>query len=199
MIPYPGSHCSVNRTNYLCAAVQYALLPLHTDSQRQQGILHSEREGRSRPCSKSSHDSEGLPLHVEAGKDSNETECWTNQISSADFQVLANVVCWSVIAMLKEYIFLTLAFSVLAVLAAIKLHEKCSASRNQNDLETNQEGDNQAARKSLAQESKDNEGLSEHKKARMSQVRRTEICRKDEQEESRAEGSAIEAETSTGR
>ena len=54
-------------------------------------------------------------------------------------QVLANVVCWSVIAMLKENIFLVIAFSALAVLAALKLNEKCCSTKKLKDLESNQE------------------------------------------------------------
>ena len=72
--PTPGSHCAVNRADHLCPAVQHALLPLHVDDQRQQGVLHPEREGRSRPCSESSHDPQGLPLHAAAGKNTKKTE-----------------------------------------------------------------------------------------------------------------------------
>ena len=50
-------------------------------------------------------------------------------------QVLANVVCWSVIAMLKEYIFFVLALSALATLAALKIYNKCCLNKNQKDLE----------------------------------------------------------------
>ena len=53
--------------------------------------------------------------------------------------MLANVVCWSVIAMLKENIFLVIAFSALAVLAALKLNEKCCSTKMPKDLESNQE------------------------------------------------------------
>ena len=49
------------------------------------------------------------------------------------------MVCWSVIAMLKEYLFLALALSALAVLAALTLHEQCCTTRKQKDLEANQE------------------------------------------------------------
>ena len=48
------------------------------------------------------------------------------------------MVCWSVIAMLKENIFLVIAFSALAVLAALKLNEKCCSTKNPEDLESNQ-------------------------------------------------------------
>ena len=117
------------------------------------------------------------------------------------FQVVANVVCWSVIAMLKKYLFIALAVSVLAVLGALKLHEKCCSTRKQKDLESNQEEENQpegqplneqrksggqkeiqfklespageksnqTGRKELADESKNNEGVLKHKKARRSQ------------------------------
>ena len=42
----PGSHSAINWADHLCAAVQHAVLPLHLDGQRQQGVLHPEREGR---------------------------------------------------------------------------------------------------------------------------------------------------------
>ena len=112
--------------------------------------------------------------------------------------MFANVVCWSVIAMLKEYLFPTLALSVLAVLTALKLHEKCCTTRKQEkDLEEEEnqpdgqplieqpgslrqeeielkvklesptgKESNQCGRKELAAESKDNEHVSEHNKAR---------------------------------
>ena len=54
------------------------------------------------------------------------------------------MVCWSVIAMLKEKLFLVLALSALAVLAALKLHKKCCSTRKQEDLESNHEENNQA-------------------------------------------------------
>ena len=63
-----GSHCAVNWTDDHCPVVQHALLPLHVDDQRQQGVLHPEREGRSRPCSEPSHDPESLPFHAAAGE-----------------------------------------------------------------------------------------------------------------------------------
>ena len=49
------------------------------------------------------------------------------------------MVSWSVIAMLKENLFLVLGFSALAVLAALKLNEKCCSTKKQEDLESNQE------------------------------------------------------------
>ena len=69
-----GSHCAVNRAYDLCPAVQHDLLPIHADGQRQQGVLHPEREGRSWPCSESSHDPQSFPLHANAGKDGKKTE-----------------------------------------------------------------------------------------------------------------------------
>ena len=51
------------------------------------------------------------------------------------------MVCWSVIAMLKEYILLALTLSALAVLAALTLHEKCCTTGKPKDLESNQEED----------------------------------------------------------
>ena len=107
--------------------------------------------------------------------------------------MVANVVCWSVIAMLKEYIFLGLALSALAVLAALTLQEKCCTTGKPKDLESNQEednpliesrgqeeielevklesptgeGSNQTGRNELTEESK--ESVPEHKKARRSQ------------------------------
>ena len=41
--------------------------------------------------------------------------------------------------MLKEYLFLALALSALAVLAALKLNEKCCSTKKQEDIESNQE------------------------------------------------------------
>ena len=73
-IPNPGSHCAINRADDLRPVVQHALLPLQPDSQRQQGVLHSEKEGGSGPCSELSHDLEGLPLHADAGTDTIKTE-----------------------------------------------------------------------------------------------------------------------------
>ena len=52
------------------------------------------------------------------------------------------MVCWSEIAMLKEYLFLALALSAMAVLAALTLHEKCCTTGKPKDLESNQEEGN---------------------------------------------------------
>ena len=49
------------------------------------------------------------------------------------------MVCWSVIAMLKEYIFLVIVLSALATLAALKIYDKCCLNKNQKDLESNQQ------------------------------------------------------------
>ena len=58
--------------------------------------------------------------------------------------MIANVVVWSVIAMLKEYFFLALALSALAVLVALLLNEKCCiTTRKEKDLESNEEEENQ--------------------------------------------------------
>ena len=57
--------------------------------------------------------------------------------------MIANVVVWSVIAMLKEYLFLALALSALAVLVALLLNEKCCKTRKEKDIESNQEEENQ--------------------------------------------------------
>ena len=51
--------------------------------------------------------------------------------------------------MLKEYFFLALTLSVLAVLAALTLHEKCCRTGKRKDLESNQEEDNQPGGLSL--------------------------------------------------
>ena len=61
-----------------------------------------------------------------------------------NFQVIANVVCWSVIMMLKEYFSIALAFSALAVFAALMLNKKCCTctNGNQKDPESNQEEEN---------------------------------------------------------
>ena len=66
-IPTPGPHSAVNRADNLCSTVEHALLPLHPLHQRQQGVLHPEGKGGGRPCSESSHDSQGLPLHADSG------------------------------------------------------------------------------------------------------------------------------------
>ena len=111
--------------------------------------------------------------------------------------MIANVVVWSVIAMLKEYIFLALALSALAVLVALLLNEKCCKTRKKKNFESNQEEENQPegqpliesggqegkielevklesatgegskkiGRKELAEVSKENEGVPEHKGA----------------------------------
>ena len=104
------------------------------------------------------------------------------------------MVCWSVIAMLKQYFFLALSLSALAVLAALTLHEKCCTTGKPKDLESNQEediqpegqplieseevkfklptgeGSTQTGRKQLLEGSKDNEGVPEHEKDKRSQA-----------------------------
>ena len=58
-------------------------------------------------------------------------------------QVITNVMCWSVIALLKEYVFLTVAVSVLAVYSALKVYQRCCVPRknNVNDVEGKQVDD----------------------------------------------------------
>ena len=56
-------------------------------------------------------------------------------------QVITNVVCWSVIALLKEYVFLTVAVSVLAVSGALKVYQRCCVPRENNDVEGKQVDD----------------------------------------------------------
>ena len=50
------------------------------------------------------------------------------------------MVCWSVIAMFKEYVFLTIALSALATLTALKLEEKCCKpkTRKPKDIESHE-------------------------------------------------------------
>jgi len=52
-------------------------------------------------------------------------------------QVITNVVCWSVIALLKEYVFLTVAVSVLAVFGALTVYQRCCVPRENKDVEAN--------------------------------------------------------------
>ena len=52
-------------------------------------------------------------------------------------QVITNVVCWSVIALLKEYVFLTVAVSVLAVFGALTIYQRCCVPRENKDVEAN--------------------------------------------------------------
>ena len=48
--------------------------------------------------------------------------------------------CWSVIAMFKEYVFLTISLSALATLTALKLDEKCCKpkTRKSKDIESHE-------------------------------------------------------------
>ena len=56
-------------------------------------------------------------------------------------QVITNVVCWSVIALLKEFVFLTVAVSVLAVLGALTVYQRCCVPRENKDVEGKQVDD----------------------------------------------------------
>ena len=56
-------------------------------------------------------------------------------------QVITNVVCWSVIALLKEFVFLTVAVSVLAVFGALTVYQRCCVRRENNDVEGKQVDD----------------------------------------------------------
>ena len=51
------------------------------------------------------------------------------------------MVCWSVIAVLKEYVFLTVAVSVLGVFAALTIYQRCCLARENNAVEANQVND----------------------------------------------------------
>ena len=48
-------------------------------------------------------------------------------------QVITNVVCWSVIALLKEFVFLTVAVSVLAVFGALTVYQRCCVHREDKE------------------------------------------------------------------
>ena len=52
-------------------------------------------------------------------------------------QVITNVVCWSVIGLLKEFVFLTVAVSVLAVFGALTVYQRCCVPRENKDVEAN--------------------------------------------------------------
>ena len=47
------------------------------------------------------------------------------------------MVCWSVIALLKEFVFLTVAVSVLAVFGALTVYQRCCVPRENKDVEAN--------------------------------------------------------------
>ena len=47
------------------------------------------------------------------------------------------MVCWSVIALLKEYVFLTVAVSVLAVFGALTVYQRCCVPGENKDVEAN--------------------------------------------------------------
>ena len=52
-------------------------------------------------------------------------------------QVITNVVCWSVIGLLKEFVFLTVAVSVLAVFGALTVYQRCCVPGENKDVEAN--------------------------------------------------------------
>ena len=61
-------------------------------------------------------------------------------------QVITNVVCWSVILLLKGYVFLTVAVSVLAVFGALTVYQRCCVRRENKDVEANPVDDNKPER-----------------------------------------------------
>ena len=51
--------------------------------------------------------------------------------------MITNVVCWSVIGLLKEFVFLTVAVSVLAVFSALAVYQRCCVPGKNKDVEAN--------------------------------------------------------------
>ena len=51
------------------------------------------------------------------------------------------MVCWSVIGLLKEFVFLTVAVSVLAVFGALTVYQRCCVPGKNKDVEANQVDD----------------------------------------------------------